>query len=103
MAKKPVKKNTAKGRHKRLTKSKVVKRDPGVLEYGGYKLGQEVWVRLELFGGKEDWGFGTIYSFHPTDSVEPSFTFFDKLKKKWGCAAVSGITESPPKKWMRKI
>ena len=72
------------------------------MEFGGYKIGQEVWARMDIYGGTE-WAFGAIYQFHPTDSISPSFSFFDKVRKRYAVAPIENIAPSPPKKWMSKV
>lgn len=96
MAKKPAR-NT--GRNKKSVKS--AREIPGPREYGGYELGQEVWVQMDIYGGVE-WAFGAILQFHPGDKIEPSFSFFDKVRKRYATGCVSKIAKSPPKKWMQK-
>tara|TARA_B100001094_G_C17859865_1_gene636882 strand:+ start:287 stop:583 length:297 start_codon:yes stop_codon:yes gene_type:complete len=85
-------------------KKKVLKKQEqkGPLEYKGYQIGQEVWVRMDIYGGTE-WAFGSIYQFHPDDSIEPSFSLFDKIRKRYAVAPVGNISVSPPKKWMGKV
>lgn len=100
-AKKPKKKpprNPGKNKKKVATKKLPV----GPLEFQGFELGQEVWVQLDIYGTTE-WGFGSIMKFHPKDSIEPSFSFFDKIKKRFTVGAISKIADSPPKKWMGKV
>jgi len=98
--KKTKKKPAPKGRHK-----KTVKKAPepkGPQEWGGYKVGQEVWVMMPI-SGTQEWAFGSITQIHPSDKTEPSFSFFDKVRKRYAIGALSRIAEHPPKKWMAKI
>lgn len=74
----------------------------GPREYGGYEIGQEVWVRMDIYGGTE-WAFGAIMQFHPLDKTAPSFSLFDKVRKRYAVAPVENIAASPPKKWMSKV
>ena len=87
---------------KNKKKMKTVPKVPDLLEYKGYKIGQEVWVRMEIYG-TEEWAYGAINYFYPKDRVEPSFTFYDKVKKRYATGAIRNITDSPPKRWMSKI
>ena len=64
-------------------------------------LGQEVWVKMDIYGGTE-WAFGAIMQFHPDDKTEPSFSLFDKVRKRYAVGCISNIAKSPPKKWMAK-
>ena len=88
------------GRNKKKTKS--TRKEPSILEYEGYELGQEVWVRTDPYG-TEEWAFGAILEFHPTDRVEPSFSFFDKIRKRFATGAISKIAMVPPKRWLGKV
>ncbi len=88
------------GKNKKKLKSQ--KKLPELLEYEGYEIGQEVWVKLEIYG-TEEWAFGAIDHFWPKDKIEPSFTFYDKIKKRFATGAVRNITNSPPKRWMAKM
>ena len=88
------------GRNKK--KTIVAKKQPDILEYAGYEIGQEVWVRTDPYGS-EEWAFGAILEFHPKDSTEPSFSIFDKIRKRFAVGAISKIAESPPKRWMGKL
>jgi len=98
-AKKPRKpRNPGKNKKKLVSK----KEPEAIQEFAGFRIGQEVWVRMDIYGTTE-WAFGSIIKFHPTDKMEPSFSFFDKIKKRWTVGALSKITESPPKKWMGKL
>lgn len=74
----------------------------GPREYEGYEIGQEVWVRMDIYGGVE-WAFGSIMQFHPNDNTEPSFSLFDKIRKRYAVGCISKIAPTPPKKWMSKI
>ncbi len=74
----------------------------GPREYEGYEIGQEVWVRMDIYGGVE-WAFGSIMQFHPNDNTEPSFSLFDKIRKRYAVGCISKIAPAPPKKWMSKI
>lgn len=87
---------------KRKKKIKPVPKENEIQEYGGYTLGQEVWVMLHRYG-REEWGYGTILGFYPKDKTEPSFDFFDKLEKRYTTGAISNIAESPPKRWLGKV
>ena len=87
------------GKNKRKVKTEKVQHGPS--EFAGYELGQEVWVRLDIYGGTE-YGFGAISAFHPKDKTEPSFSFFDKIKKRFTVGPVANIVDKPPKKWMAK-
>ena len=87
------------GRNKKKVATK--KEQVGPLEFQGYEIGQEVWVRMDIYGGTE-YAFGAIYQFHPTDTIEPSFSLFDKVRKRYAVAPVGNIVPSPPKKWMSK-
>lgn len=98
MAKSPNKKPIRRRRKKAQAKPKVQK---GPAEFAGFTLGQEVWCRMDIYGTVE-YAFGTIYCFHPKDSVEPSFSFFDKVRKRYATGAISKIVDRPPKKWMSK-
>ncbi len=97
---KAVKKKRNPGRNKKKIATKKVQLGP--LEFQGYKIGQEVWVMMPIMSS-EEWAFGTISQFHPGDKQEPSFSFFDKVKRRYAIGAVSRIAESPPKKWLAKI
>ncbi len=88
------------GKNKKKVASK--RRQPSILEYEGYELGQEVWVRTDPYG-TEEWAFGAILEFHPSDSTEPSFSLFDKIRKRFAVGAISKIQDAPPKKWIRKL
>lgn len=96
MAKKPTRNP---GRKKKSVKS--TREIPGPREYEGYELGQEVWVKMDIYGGTE-WAFGAIMQFHPNDKTEPSFSLFDKVRKRYAVGCISNIAKSPPKKWMAK-
>ena len=98
--KKTEKKPAPKGRHKKRVKK--VQEPKGPQEWGGYRVGQEVWVMLPM-SGTEEWGYGTITQLHPTDQTEPSFSFFDKVRKRYAIGALSRIAERPPKKWMSRV
>ena len=87
------------GKNKKKVKTKV--KIPDVTEWGGYELGQEVWVKLEIYG-TEEWGFGKIISLNPKDSIQPSFDFFDKIRKRYATGAIANIAETPPKRWLNK-
>lgn len=87
------------GKNKKRIKAQP--KTPAVTEWDGYQLGQEVWVKLEIYG-TEEWGFGSILGFYPKDSIEPSFDFFDKIRKRYATGAISNISDSPPKRWMNK-
>ena len=88
------------GKNKKRVASR--RKEPDIKEWGGYELGQEVWVRMDIYGGVE-WAFGAIYEFHPKDKIEPSFSLFDKIRKRYAVGAISKIAKSPPKKWMGKL
>jgi hypothetical protein len=92
------KRNPGRNKKRVVTKKEIV----GPAEYEGYKLTQEVWVRMDIYGGTE-WAFGPIRQFHPKDSIQPSFSFYDKVRKRFATAPVANIEESPPKKWTAKI
>ncbi len=98
--KKVEKKPEPKGRRKK--KVKTTHEPIGPQEWGGYKVGQEVWVMMPM-SGTEEWGFGAITQLHPADQTEPSFSFFDKVRKRYAIGALSRIAERPPKRWMAKI
>ena len=87
---------------RRRKKKVVAKEIKGPQEYAGYTLGQEVWVRMDIYGGIE-WAFGSIMQFHPDDNTEPSFSLFDKVRKRYAVGAINNIADSPPKKWMSKV
>jgi len=87
---------------KKQEKVATKKEQVGPLEFQGYEIGQEVWVRMDIYGGTE-YAFGAIYQFHPTDTIEPSFSLFDKVRKRYAVAPVNNIIISPPKKWMGKL
>jgi len=89
-------------RGKNKKKLKTTKKIPDILEYEGYKIGQEIWVKLDIYGG-EEWGFGSISQFFPTDTIQPSFDFYDKIRKRFATGAVANIAESPPKRWLNKL
>ena len=95
----PKEKKRNPGRNKK--KIKTVKKQPSILEYAGYELGQEVWVRTDPYG-TEEWAYGSILEFYPTDRVEPSFSFFDKVRKRFAVGAISKIEVVPPKRWLTK-
>ncbi len=99
---KKTKKKPAKKPVRRKKLKSTTKRVPSILEYAGYEIGQEVWVRTDPYGS-EEWAFGAILEFHPKDSVEPSFSLFDKIRKRYATGAISKIAESPPKRWMGKM
>ena len=92
------KRNPGKNKKKLASQHK----EPDIKEWGGYVLGQEVWVKLENYG-TEEWVFGAIRQFSPLDSIEPSFELFDKIKKRFTTAAIRNIAPSPPKKWMKRV